>query len=430
MSKYIKTLFLALLAFTVQAQVPQPADPQEGPIAIVNATAHLGNGQVIEQSVVAFDQGKLTVVADASTRPDLSGHRVIEAEGKHVYPGFILPKSTLGLVDINAVRPTRDFAEVGEFTPHVRSLIAYNTDSELIAALRFNGILLAQSTPTGGRISGTSSIMMLEGWNWEDAAYRADDGIHLSWPALSFGARWWLGETGRRKNDRYADQVSELLTFLRDAKSYHKKPTAKKNLLLEATRPLFTGEKQLFVEANNAAVIVEAINSLKATGVQKIVLVGGRDAWHVKDLLVQENIPVLLNEVHSRPNRDDEDIDLHFRMPGILTDAGVKVGLMYRSLQSSRNLPFFAGSAVAYGMEKEEALKLITSNTAEILGIGDRAGTLEVGKDAILFVSQGDALDMRTSKVEMAFVQGKELELVGKQQVLFNRFKEKYEKGE
>lgn len=430
MIKYIKTILLALTAIAVQAQVPQPADAQSEPIAIVNATAHLGNGQVIQDAVIAFEQGKLTLVADASTRPDLSGHRVIEADGKHVYPGFILPKSTLGLVDINAVRPTRDFSEVGDYTPHVRSLIAYNTDSELIAALRFNGILLAQSTPTGGRISGTSSIMMLEGWNWEDAAYHADDGIHVSWPALSFRARWWLGETGRRKNDRYAEQVKELLTFLRDAKAYAEKPTTRKNLLLEATRSLFTGEKQLFVEANNAAVIVEAIGSLKETGVQKIVLVGGQDAWRVKDLLVQENIPVLLNEVHSRPNRDDEDIDLHFRMPGILTEAGIKVGLMYRGLQSSRNLPFFAGSAAAYGMDREEALKLITSNTAEILGIDDRSGTLEVGKDAILFISQGDALDMRTSKIEMAFIQGKVLELEGKQQVLYNRFKEKYEKGE
>ncbi len=430
MIKYIKTLFLAFWAFTLQAQVPQPADPQSGPIAILNATAHLGNGQVIQNSVIAFDEGKLTLVTDAGNNPDVSGHKIINAAGKHVYPGFILPKSTLGLVDINAVRPTRDFSEVGDYTPHVRSLIAYNTDSELIAALRFNGVLLAQSTPTGGRISGTSSIMMLEGWNWEDAAYLADDGIHASWPSLSFGPRWWLGETARRKNNRYAEQVSELLTFLRDAKAYHEKPTEKKNLLLEATRALFTGEKQFFVEANNAAVIVEAIGALKETGVQKIVLVGGRDAWRVKDLLLQENIPVLLNEVHSRPNRDDEDIDLHYRMPGLLTAAGVKVGLMYRSLQSSRNLPFFAGSAAAYGMDKEEALKLITSNTAEILGIDDRSGTLEVGKDAILFISTGDALDMRTSKVEVAFIQGKELELVGKQQVLFNRFREKYEKGE
>ncbi len=430
MIKYIKTIILAILAIAVHAQVPQPADAQAGPIAIVNATAHLGNGQVIEKSVIAFDQGKITLVVNANTSPDLSDYRVIEAEGKHVYPGFILPKSTLGLVDINAVRPTRDFNEVGNIKPHVRSLIAYNTDSELIATLRFNGILLAQSTPTGGSVSGTSSIMMLEGWNWEDAVYQADDGIHVSWPALSFGARWWLGETARRQNNRYDEQVTELLTFLRDAKAYHEQPTAKKNLLLEATRKLFTGEKQLFVEANNARVIVEAIGALKETGVQKIVLVGGRDAWRVKDLLVQENIPVLLNEVHSRPARDDEDIDLHYRMPGILTDAGVKVGLMYRGLQSSRNLPFFAGSAAAYGMDREEALKLITSNTAEILGIDGSTGTLENGKDAILFISQGDALDMRTSKIEMAFIQGKELELTGKQQVLYNRFKEKYEKEE
>lgn len=426
MIKYIKTIILALFAIAVKAQVPQPAPTQTGPIAIVNATAHLGNGKVIEKSVIAFDEGKITLVAAASTSPDLSGHRVIEADGKHVYPGFILPKSTLGLVDINAVRPTRDFEEVGDFKPHVRSLVAYNTDSELIATLRYNGILLAQSTPTGGRVSGTSSIMMLEGWNWEDAVYHADDGIHVDWPALSFRARWWLGESGRRKNNRYDEQVGELITFLRDAKAYHEKPTENKNLLLEATRPLFTGEKQLFVEANNARVIVEAIGSLKETGVQKIVLVGGTDAWRVKELLVQEDIPVLLNEVHSRPGRDDEDIDLHFRMPGILSDAGIKVGLMYRGLQSSRNLPFFAGSAAAYGMDKEEALKLITSNTAEILGIDDRSGTLEVGKDAIMFISQGDALDMRTSKVEMAFIMGKALNLDGKQQVLYNRFKEKY----
>ena len=428
MTKYITILAFVCVALVAEAQVPQPADPQSEPIAIVNATAHLGNGQVIDRSVVAFDQGKLTLVTNAGTNPDLTGYRVIDAAGKHVYPGFILPISQLGLVDINAVRPTRDFSEVGNFKPHIRSLIAYNTDSELIAALRFNGILLAQSTPSSGRIAGTSSIMMLEGWNWEDAAYKTDDGIHLNWPALSFGPRWWLGETARRPNKSYDDQVQELITFLNDAKAYHARPTRKKNLLLEATRPLFTGEKQLFVYADVAQTIMEAIGTLKDMGIPKMVLVGGRDAWRVKDLLIEENIPVLLNEVHSRPRREDEDIDLHYRMPGILTEAGIKVGLMYRSLQSSRNLPFFAGSAVAYGMEKEEALKLITSNTAEILGISETAGTLEVGKDAFLFISSGDALDMRTSQVELAFIQGKEIVLQGKQQVLYDRFKEKYEK--
>lgn len=428
MIKYIQVIAFVFLASSVRAQVPQPADPQSQPIAIVNATAHIGNGQVIEKSVITFDQGKLTLVADASTNPDLSGHRVITADGKHVYPGFILPITQLGLVDINAVRPTRDFSEVGTFKPHIRSLIAYNTDSELIATLRFNGILLAQSTPSSGRIAGTSSIMMLEGWNWEDAAYRADDGIHLNWPALSFGPRWWLGETARRPNKNYNEQVQELMEFLRDAKAYHEQPTKKKNLLLEATRALFTGEKQLFVSADHAQTIVEAIGSLRDTGIQKIVLVGGRDAWRVKDLLIKENIPVLLNEVHSTPRRTDEAIDLHYRMPGMLTQSGIKVGLMYRGLQSSRNLPFFAGSAAAHGMDKEDALKLITSNTAEILGIEKTVGTLEVGKDAFLFISEGDALDMRTSKIEMAFIQGKEITLQGKQQVLFDRFKEKYGK--
>ncbi len=426
----MKNLATILLSFAVVtyglAQVPKPAEPQSGPIAISNVTIHVGDGQVIENGTVAFDNGVITFVGSDASSFDLGDYRTIDGNGQQLYPGLILPATTLGLVDINAVRPTRDYNEVGQFTPHVRSLIAYNTDSELIAAMRYNGILLAQSAPTGGRMTGTSSVMMLDGWNWEDAAYKVDDGIHLNWPSLTFGARWWLGETARRNNDNYDEQVTEIEKFFDDVKAYQKQTEGVTNLLLASAIPLLTGEKTLYVYADNSQAIVDAVQSLKAIGVPNIVLVGGRDAWRVADFIKEHDIPILLGDVHARPSRDDEDVDLAYKMPKILTDAGIKVGLTYEGLTSARNLPFYAGTASAYGLTREQALQLITKNSADILGIGDRAGTIEVGKDAILFVSEGDVLDMRTSKVTMAFIQGKELELEGKQQRLYERFREKY----
>ncbi len=425
--KILATILLSFAALTYGlAQVPKPADPQSGPIAISNVTIHVGDGQVIENGTVAFDNGVITFVGADASSFDLGDYRTIDGNGQQLYPGLILPATTLGLVDVNAVRPTRDYNEVGQFTPHVRSLIAYNTDSELIATMRYNGILLAQSAPTGGRMTGTSSVMMLDGWNWEDAAYKADDGIHLNWPSLTYGARWWLGETARRSNDNYGDQVTEIEKFFDDVKAYQKQTEGVTNLLLESAIPLLTGEKTLYVYADNSQAIVDAVQTLKATGVPNIVLVGGRDAWRVADFIKEHDIPILLGDVHARPSREDEDIDLAYKMPKILTDAGIKVGLTYEGLTSARNLPFYAGTASAYGLTREQALQLITKNSADILGIGDRAGTIDVGKDAILFVSEGDVLDMRTSKVTMAFIQGKELELEGKQQRLYERFREKY----
>ncbi len=423
--KKIFSLYTILVAAFAYGQVPEPAAEQTGPIALVNGTVHVGDGSIITGGAVAFSDGKITYVGDAAGQ-GFANHQVIDVEGSHIYPGMILPGTQLGLVDINAVRPTRDFQEVGSFKPHVRSLIAYNTDSELIPALRFNGVLLAQSTPTGGRIPGTSSIMALDGWNWEDAAYKIDDGLHVNWPQLSFGPRWWLGETSRRPNKNYQEQVAELKTFFTDVSGYAKGSRDDMNLLMEAAMPALDGGKTLFVRANHSKAIVDAIQYFTSIGIKKLVLVGGRDAWMVTDLLKENEIPVLLGDVHDRPSRDDEDIDLAYRMPGMLTSEGIKVGLTYASLQSARNLPFFAGTAAAYGLDKEEALKLVTANTAEILGIEASAGTLEVGKDAILFVSMGDALDMRTNKLTHAFIHGRKLNLDGKQQLLYERFKKKY----
>lgn len=430
MKKILYTLAAGILLYgQVKAQVPEPVGPQEKPIVLMNATAHLGNGQVIDNSVVAFENGKITLVGDATTvRLDMSRFEVINVAGKHVYPGLILPNTVLGLEDISAVRATLDKEEVGDLNPHVRSLVAYNTDSEVIPTLRYNGILLAQVTPEGDLVTGTSSIMMLEGWNWEDAQYKADDGIHVNWPTKMFSPRWWMGETAPRKNPNYQADIDKLTKFFADAKAYNDGAPTTANLRLEAMKGLFDGSKTLFVHADRRTEIMEGIQFAKGSGAAKIVLVGGADAGYAVDFLKENNISVLLTDVQRIPDRADEDYDLAYRLAATLSKSGIEVGLTYQTLHGSRNLPFTAGTVAAYGgIGKEEALKMITSNTARILGIDGTTGTLEQGKDANIVVSEGDILDMRTSKVIHAFVKGRQINLDGKQQMLYDRFKRKYE---
>lgn len=431
MKKIIYIVLIAVVTgFSAHAQVPEPVAAQQKPIILMNGTAHIGNGEVIENSVVAFENGKITLVGDARTvRLDMSGFEVINIEGKHVYPGLILPNTPLGLEDISAVRATLDVEEVGDLNPNVRALVAYNTDSEMIPTLRFNGILLAQTTPQGDLIAGSSSIVMLEGWNWEDAVSKADDGIHLYWPSKMFSPRWWMGETEPRTNPNYKLAVDKLEAFMADAKAYREvQNPAVTNLKLEAMRGVFTGESKVYLHANRRTEIMEGLQFLKSNGASSIVLVGATDANFVIPFLKENNIPVLVDNVHRLPGREDEDYDLPYRLPAILQQAGIMVGLTYEGLHNSRNLPFFAGTVAAYGgISKEEALKMVTSNTAKILGIDDTAGTLEQGKNAHIVVSEGDILDMRTSVITHAFILGRQVNLQGKQQMLYDRFKRKYE---
>jgi len=430
MTKQITTYIIGIiLGWSAYAQVLAPAPAQSEPIAIMNATAHLGNGEVIENSIITFNEGKITLVADATrVRVDLKGFRLIDAAGKHAYPGVILPLTNLGLVEYEAVKASRDFSETGNLKPHVRTAIAYNTDSELIPTMRFNGIQLAQVAPRSGRIEGTSSIMQLDAWNWEDALYQEDDGVHLNWPSLSYGARWWMGETERRENKEYDAQVAEVTQLLQDTKAYMEQSSEEKNLILEAMVPVLKGDKQLFVYANRPKQIIEVVQTIKQY-VPKMVLTGGEDVWYVRDLIKENNIPVLLENVHRIPGRAEEDTDWCYKLPAMLHNEGILVGLTHVSemIASSRNLPFFAGTVAAYGVDKETALQMITSNTAKILGIDDKTGTLEQGLDANIVISNGDLLDMRTNDVVYSFIQGREVSLDAMQQRLYEKFKEKYE---
>ena len=429
--KLIKLIILSIVCVTIGNTQQTPADPQSKAIAIVRGTAHIGNGTIIQNSLITFENGILQTVSEYDNTEDVSNMEVIDAKDQHIYPGLIVTNSTLGLVEIDAVRATDDNDELGTWNPHIRSLIAYNAESRIVETMRPNGVLLAQITPRGGRISGTSSIVQLDAWNWEDAVVRADDGIHLNWPNTFSRGRWWLGEDPAFKtNPKYNSQTAEIEAYFNNAKANTNSEKAKLNLPFNAMTGLFDQSKTLYIHVNDEKGIVDAVEFSKSQGLSKPVIVGGYEAYKLASYLKEHNISVLLQRIHSRPNNDDHDYDLTFKTASILLDAGVTVGLetsgdMER--MNSRNLPFYAGTTVAHGLSKEQALQLITLNPAKILGIDSKYGSLEVGKSATLFISRGDALDMRTNNLTNAFIDGRNISLESHQTELWKRYSKKYE---
>ena len=432
--KKLIILFVFIQVFIVSPSaqsIPLPAEKQSEAILIMNAKAHIGNGKVIESALIAFESGKITLIADSKlTKVDLTKYKkIINAEGKHVYPGFISMNTDLGLVEISAVRQTVDHTEIGEMNPSVRSIVAYNTDSQVPPTVRSNGILLAQITPNGGIISGQSSVVELEGWNWEDAAYKFDEGMHVSFPSMfSGGFDFMTGTFAQRKNENFAKQIGDLEQFFGEAKAYAEKGVVSpKNLKFEAMRDLFSQKKTLYIRANLAKEITEGVLFGKKYGC-KTVIVGGKDAYLITDILKSNNVAVILDETQALPTRTDDDIDQPFKSPAMLQKAGIPFCLSVNGNWQQRNLPLMAGQAVAFGLAYEDAVAAVTSVPAKMLGIDKTVGTLENTKDATLIITEGDVFDMRTSKVTHAFIRGKEIDLNNKQKDLYRRFKTKYER--
>lgn len=419
-------IFSLAVLFIIQINIAQqtPAPKQSKTISIVGATAHIGNGNIIENSIIIFENGIITQIGQ-SNGISAKGE-IIDAKNKHVYPGFIIPNSTLGLGEIDAVRATRDFDEVGGMLPHIRSLVAYNAESKVVESMRPNGVLIGQITPKGGIISGTSSIVQFDAWNWEDATIKADDGIHLNWPKI---IKWDAKSKRIAPNDKYDEQVNKIKSYLVQAKSYDIKNNTSKNIAFEAIKNIFNGKQNLYITAGSEKQIIDAVAFVKELEITNMVIVDGDEAYKVTNLLKQNNIPVILNRVHSLPNSEDDDYDLPYKLPGLLTKNGVVVALNAQGgmeRMNSRNLPFYAGTTSAYGLTDEEALQLITLNPAKILGIDKKYGSLEVGKSATLFISEGNALDMRTNVLSKAFIDGRDISLETHQTKLWKRYMHKY----
>lgn len=401
-------------------------------VLLLNGTAHIGNGEVIEMSYISFANGKIEMAAAAhGVKLNLSNYdTVINVAGKHVYPAVISPNTILGLQEAEAIRPTSDYNEVGGINPNVRSLIAYNTDSKILPTVKTNGVLYTQCTPRNGLICGSSSIMATEGWNWEDAVLKADDGIHVNFPRSIQKNGWWAEPAANNKNNKFDEELQLLNVFFTDAYAYCKNTAnPETNLRFEAMKGVFNGSSNLYLHANSAKDIMHAVNFAKKHNVAKPVIVGGKDAWKITSFLKANNIPVILNRLHDLPELNEDNVDITYSTPALLQKDSVLFCLQIEGdmeAMQSRNLPFLAGTAAAYGLTKEEALQSITLNTAKILGISDKVGSLEVNKIASIVVSDGDLLDMKTNKVIMAFINGKPVNLINEQQQLYEKYKTKY----
>ena len=417
-NKLFTTIIALIITISANAQKPT---------LFIGGTAHLGNGEVIKNSAISILDGKFELVADASIiRIDPSAFDTIyKIYGKHIYPSFIVPNTTIGITEIDAVRASNDYRETGGVTPHVRTLIAYNTDSRLAKTVRSNGVLIAQVTPRGGLVSGQSSIMYLDGDNWEDAELKADDGIHLNWPSSYYNTGWWAEQGDTKQNKEYKNRISELAKLFRKASSYAISSDIV-DLKMESMKGIFDGSKNLYIHTNSAGDIRDAITFSRKYNISKMVIVGGEDALSVSDLLIKNNVSLILNRVNRLPKSQDSPVDEPFLQAKKLQEAGILFCLSYEGgmeAMGARNLPFTAGTTVAYGQDYEKAVQSITLNTAKILGIDDVVGSIESGKNATFFISSGDALDMRSNNVEQAFINGNAINLNNHQKDLFEKYK-------
>jgi imidazolonepropionase-like amidohydrolase len=393
---------------------------------------HTVSHGTLEKTDLLFENGKIVSMGENLSYPPET--EIINAEGQHIFPSLISAGSTIGLQEIGAVRATRDFSEVGNVNPNVRANVSYNPDSELIPVSRSNGILLALSVPRSGLISGTSSVMMLDGWTWEDATLKHPVGLHLFWPSMHVPKPHSGKKKEKKEPDSRLKSIQKIDDLIQNARAYlqlknSQSPSFKHDLRMEGILPVIKGEIPFFIHANEVRQIEAAVYWSERQNL-KMVLVGGKDSWRVTKLLKEKEIPVIYTQVHSLPMRRFETFDQPFITPLQLFKAGVKfcISNSESSFQTPhiRNLPYHAAKASSYGLPHDEALRSITLSTAEILGVSEQVGSLDIGKDATFFIADGDILDVRT-QVKLAFIQGRAVDLSDRHKMLYSKYRTKYQ---
>ena len=429
----IATAAAPLLSPTsVSAQVRMTVPPQSEPVALRGATIHTVTNGVIENGTILFENGVIIAVGTDVEIP--AGARVVDVSGKHIYPGLIDAYSTVGISEIGAVDVSSDVNELGDFNPNIRAEIAVNAESRHIGTSRSAGVLVTLTTPGGGLISGMSSAMSLEGWDWEEMSMKSAAALNVNWPnpnpRRGRGRGFGQGRGGPPQGPppTYAEQVEKLKNFFAEARAYRDAAAAGEQTRTDsryiAMIPAINGEIPVVVSADGAAQINDAITWAQEEGL-RLVIRGGRDAIHVADRLVANDIPLIITSTMAAPSRQYEGYDGAYSMPARLHEAGVRFAISGGSgtLYTNR-LPWEAGVAVAFGLPEEEALKAVTINAAEFMGISDMVGSLEPGKQATLLITTGTPLDM-TSDIEQTYIQGREIDMMDIQKFFFQKYMQK-----
>jgi imidazolonepropionase-like amidohydrolase len=424
---------LLLLPATVFSSDPIPAPKQKKPIALIGGTIYTISGQVIQNGTILFDKGKITAVGTNVVIP--ADAERMDVTGKRVYPGLIEANTIIGLLEIGSVRGTFDFSETGQINANARAEVAVNPESELIPVARSGGITVAATVPQGGLIAGTAAAMMMDGWTWEDMILKAPLGLVVHWPSMTYRPNRFSRQTKEGWLKERDNQLKAITDVFADARAYMKAKNAEEqrgvpyhdtDVRWDAMIPVLEGTIPVWVNANELSEIQAAVTWAEEEHV-RLVIVGGHDAWRVAGQLKAKNIPVILTNILNSPSRRWEDYNLVYSLAKKLKDEGVQFCISGDGDPSNaRNLNHHAATACAFGLSQEDALRAITLDAANILGIDSMVGSIEVGKDATLLVTNGDILQLSTV-VEQEFIQGKKIDLRDKQKQLYNKYEQKYQ---
>ena len=431
----MRKIFLILFFSSLISNDQIPGFDQKRPILLRGGTLHTVSGSVLEKYDLLFAEGKIvTIEEQIQPSPETD---IYEIFGKHVVPGFIAGYTRIGLTEISAVKQTNDHSETGDINPNVRANVAYNPDSDLITVTRSNGVLIVNSVPSSGRIPGQSSVMVMDGWTWEDATLKHPAAMNINWPRMYFNYSKDSKKNEKSQREEYNKKVRDLNSLVRNVRAYHHRRNAKErkaehkqktDLRLESMVPFIIYKEPVHIKANDIRQIEAAVKWANEQELS-IVIVGGRDAWIKPELLVKNNIPVILLGVQITPMRRFEPIHLPYKLPKILHDAGVHFCISldpgYPMDGHVRTLPDEAMRAASWGLSKNQALRSITLSAAEILGVDEMVGSLEPGKDATFFIADSEPLTQTTNPIK-AFIQGRELDLSDRQKDLWEKYKEKY----
>ncbi|MBK7142338.1 MAG: amidohydrolase family protein [bacterium] len=420
------SLLLVLTAASICAHDYIPGAPQTAPILLKGGTLYTISNGVLENTDLLFENGRITQIARGITPP--AGAEVIDVTGQMVYPGLINGYTQVGLVEVGSVRGSNDNNEIGRNNADLKAWVAYSPDSEIIPTVRSNGVLTCLVVSGGALIQGRSSLMNMDGWTREDAAEKPIVALHMAWPSSAIVDAWWSEKTVEEQKKEMTENRVAIAQLFESAHAYslakQADPNIKQDTRWEAMLPVFSGELPVIISADDQRQIEEAVAFSKRFGF-KLMISGGREAWKVAELLTANSIPVIVAPTTSMPMRHDDAYDLAYSIPALLARAGVTFCFGTFDTWGSRNLPFQAGNAVAYGLDKDLALRAITLIPAQLFGVDKEIGSLEIGKKATLIVSRGDILDPLTHNVTQAYIGGRKVDLDNKQKELYRKYEAK-----
>lgn len=424
MKNYLAALLILgmilFLPVKTDAQMQTPAPEQSEPIALTGGTIHTISGDVIENGTILFENGVITAIGTDVNLP--AGTREKDLYGMHIYPGLIDAWSQMGIYEIGAVGMTTDINEQGLINPNVRVERAFNPESRWIGVARSAGVLTSITTPGGGLISGQSAAIAMDGWAWDQMTLKAGTGLIVNWP-------------NPNNSDQYSERIQMLRDAFADARAYKKARTAMESgdaphhdfdTRWNAMIPVLSGERPVVVNAHEVRQIQDAITWSEEEGVELIIL-GGRDSHLVTEHLKEKNIPVVITDVLTSPNRAWRPYDDRYSLPAKLYEAGVDFAIAGgASAPNANRLPLEAGAAAAFGLPEGVAVKALTLYPARIFGLSDRIGALETGMDATLIITDGNPIEYAT-QVKQVYIQGRESDMKDMHRQFYEKYREKVE---